>query len=121
MRRASRRLHIRRPVHRLAIRRAGLAFLVVVAAACRARGVDLGMQDSTYVQILTELRGVADPADLSPALRASRRDAVFRKHGVTAAQLEEASARLAADPERAAALWKRVDEKAAALPPAGAR
>lgn len=94
-----------------------LALVLVALAGCAREAADLGMSDSTYVQVLAELRQVGDQANVAPALRATRRDAVFRKHKVSPAALEAASAALAAEPTRAAELWRKVDEKAAALPP----
>lgn len=104
------------PVPSLARRPVALAALLALVA-CKPKPADLGMSDSTYVQVLAELRQVGDQSGVPPALRATRRDAVFRKHKTTAEAIEAASAALTADPSRAAELWRKVDEKAAALPP----
>jgi hypothetical protein len=100
-----------------ALSRPVLVIALVALVACARGPAELGMSDSTYVQVLAELRQVGDQAGVAPALRATRRDAVFRKHKVSPQAIEAASAALAAEPQRAAELWRKVDEKAAALPP----
>ena len=104
------------PVARV-VRGSSLALLIPLLTACARPSVELGMSDSTYVQVLAELRQVGDQSNVAPVLRATRRDAVFRRHKLSPTELEAASAALTSDPSRAAELWRKVDEKAAALPP----
>lgn len=80
--------------------------------ACRSRTADLGMTDSAFVQVMSELKAVADEPNVSDALRAQRRDAVMRKRAVTAAQLEGLSAELSAHPQHARRLWGAIEAKA---------
>jgi hypothetical protein len=91
----------------------GLVLLVIVSlTGCRSRKADLGMSDSAFVQIMSDLKVVADYPNLTPAARAQRREAVFRKRGVTAAQIEKLDATLAAHPNHAKLLWAAIEQKA---------
>ncbi len=85
---------------------------VCVLAGCRSRKADLGMSDSAFVQVMSELKVVADYPNLTPAVRAQRRDGVLRKRGVTAAQLEQLDATLASHPNHAKVLWAAIEQKA---------
>jgi hypothetical protein len=85
---------------------------VCVLAGCRSRKADLGMSDSAFVQVMSELKVVADYPSLTPAVRAQRRDGVLRKRGVTAAQLEKLDATLASHPNHAKVLWAAIEQKA---------
>lgn len=85
---------------------------VLVLAGCRSRKADLGMSDSAFVQVMSDLKVVADYPNLTPAVRAQRREAVFRKRGVTAAQLEKLDATLASHPNHAKLLWAAIEQKA---------
>jgi hypothetical protein len=89
--------------------------LLLALSACRSRTADLGMSDSAFVQVMGELKAVADANNLTPALRAQRRDAVLRKRGVTAAQLEKLTPELTAHPQHARRLWAAIDVKAIRL------
>lgn len=80
-----------------------------------------GVSDSTYVATMAELRRLQRPGRDS-AQGAAARDSVLRRRGLTPAQLERASAALAEDPDRAVALWQRIESRAAdtvATPPKG--
>jgi len=81
-------------------------------AGCRSRKAALGISDSAFVQVMGELKVVADSPDLTPAVRAQRREGVLRKRGVTAAQLEAMDAELAAHPNHARLLWSAIEERA---------
>jgi hypothetical protein len=89
--------------------------ILVTLAACRSRTADLGMSDSAFVLVMSELKVVADAPKLTPAVRAQRRDAVLRKRGVTAAQLEKLTPALTAHPQHARRLWAAIDVKALKL------
>ncbi len=91
---------------------AALAAALVVAGCGRPAAADLGMSDSTYVDVLSRLRAVADAPDVDSTTRAARRAAVLRSAKLDAAALERASRALVADPERATTLWRRIDERA---------
>lgn len=96
-------------------RRRTFACALLVVAGCRSRTADLGMSDSAFVQVMGELKAVADGPNATTDVRAQRRDAVLRKRGVTADQLENLSATLAAHPQHAKRLWAAIDAKAFAL------
>ena len=85
---------------------------VVMLAGCRSRTAALGMSDSAFVQVMGELKVVADAPDLTPAVRAQRREGVLRKRGVTAAQLEALDAELSAHPNHARLLWSAIEQQA---------
>jgi hypothetical protein len=97
-------------------RRPLLLLAAVFAVACgRPQAADLGMSDSTYVKVLASLRAVADAPDLDSATRVRRRTEVLRTARLDAAAFERATAALADDPDRATALWRRIDERAMQL------
>ncbi len=86
--------------------------LLVALSGCRQRNADLGMSDSAFVQIMGELKFVADQPDVTKEVRAQRRDAVLRKRGVSADKLEKLGATLTAHPQHAKRLWAAIDQKA---------
>ncbi len=87
-------------------------FFLLSLSACRSRTADLGMSDSAFVQVMGELKAVADAANLAGPLRAQRREAVLRKRAVTASQLERLSGELTAHPAHARRLWSAIELKA---------
>ena len=89
--------------------------LLVALAACRSKKADLGMSDSAFVQVMAELKVVADEPQIAAEVRAQRRDAVLRKRGVTAAQLESLTPALTAHARHARELWSAIDLKATKL------
>ncbi len=70
------------------------------------------MSDSAFVRVMTELKVAADAQNVTDAVRAQRRDAVFRKRGVTAMQLEALIPTLTAHPQHAKRLWAAIDQNA---------
>ena len=85
--------------------------LLVALAGCRKPNADLGMSDSAFVQVMGELKFVADAPETSNEVRAQRRDAVLRKRGVSAAQLEKLSGTLTSHPQHAKRLWAAIELK----------
>jgi hypothetical protein len=92
--------------------------LLLGLSACRSRTADLGMSDSAFVLVMSELKVVADANLTSETLRGQRRDAVLRKRGVTAAQLEKLGAELNAHPQHAKRLWMEIEARANKAPQA---
>ena len=90
---------------------------LVMLAGCKGRTADLGMSDSAFVQVMSELKGVADAPNVAEAVRAQRRDAVMRRRGVTAEQLEALTDELNAHPQHAKLLWSAIEVKAFKKPP----
>jgi hypothetical protein len=88
-----------------------VALTAIILTGCESRRADLGMSDSAFVTVMSELKVIADLPDLSPAVRAQRRDAVFRNRGVTAAQIEALGTELTAHPSHARQLWAAIDVK----------
>lgn len=86
--------------------------LLMSVAGCRKANADLGMSDSAFVQVMGELKFVADAPNVSNEVRAQRRDAVLRKRGVSAQQLEKLSGTLTSHPQHAKRLWAAIDLKA---------
>ncbi len=89
-----------------------IPLVLVLIAGCRSRKADLGMSDSAFVQIMGDLKIVADVPDISDAVRAQRREAVLRKYSVTAAQIEKLDATLASHPNHAKLLWSAIETRA---------
>ena len=92
-----------------------LATVVTLAAlsavgACK-QGEALTARDSTFVATMTDLRRLPTGAANDSAARL----AVLRRHRVSPDGLEAIAAELAADPARAAVVWRRIEQ---AAPPA---
>ena len=64
----------------------------------------MSARDSAFVATMIELRALpASPGDTSA------RTAVLRRHGFTAPALEAVATDLARDPDRAVAVWQRIE------------
>lgn len=85
--------------------------LLMALAGCRQRNADLGMSDTAFVQIMGELKFVADLPMISDEVRAQRRDAVLRKYRVSADRLEKLGTSLTSHPQHAKRLWTAIDLK----------
>lgn len=83
--------------------------VVATAGGCRrsAASVD-GVSETNFVATMVELRRL-DAATTDSAARAAARAAVLQRRGLSASQLERYAASLADDPERAQALFARID------------
>ena len=101
--------------------RATIMLLIIPLAGCRTRNAELGMSDSAFVQVMSELKVVADAPGVTNEIRAQRRDAVLRKRGVSAAQLELLAGTLTSHPQHAKRLWSAIDSKAFLLSQKGVR
>lgn len=95
----------------LTLRRLALLSLIALTA-CRSRTADLGMSDSAFVLVMSELKVVADAPNVTNEVRAQRRDAILRKRAVTADQLEKLSTELTTHPQHAKRLWSAIEQKA---------
>lgn len=101
-----------------------LALLCLVALlGCRRGEIVRGVSDSTYVRAMVALRRLplGPFEDSTPRIRS--RDSVLASFGISAEQLESASVALATQPDRAAALWQKIEiggsDPAPAPPPPG--
>lgn len=88
---------------------------LLALSACRRETADLGMSDSAFVKVMSELKQVADEAAVEPAVRAQRREAVLRKRGVSADEIEGLAATLTAHPQHAKRLWAEIEKQTQAL------
>lgn len=89
-----------------------LAAQAALAVGCGRGDIVAGVSDSTFVHTMVALRQLPVGSTLDTAARARSRDSILQAHGVTAAQLESAAARLADQPERAAQLWRVIENAA---------
>jgi hypothetical protein len=94
--------------HPLVTAAAALAALSALGA-CK-RGESLSARDSTFVATMIELRRLPAGA----ANDSSARRAVLQRHRMTAQTLEAVATALAADPGRAALVWRRIEQAAPA-------
>lgn len=88
------------------------ALLLSGALGCPGRG-DLGgggVNDSTFVNTIVELRRIGADSSLDSTARDSARRALLRRRGLTARQLEDAARAMAANPDRAIAIWRAIDD-----------
>lgn len=66
------------------------------------------MSDSTFVHVMKDLRELPVGA-VDETRRNASRDSILAKYDVTAAEMESTAVRLAADPQRAADIWRAVE------------
>jgi hypothetical protein len=95
------------------LRRACPAILLIAAAACSRGELAPGVTDSTFVATMADLNRVRTGSLRDSGARSAARAEVLRKHAVTPEQLEEAARALADEPDRAAAVWQAIEERAA--------
>ena len=90
-----------------------MTFLVLtaLAAACDRKELAPGISDSTFVSAMAGLRRLPAAAMVDSASRVRARDSVLRRYRLTPVQLESAASALAADPERANAVWIAIERK----------
>ena len=81
--------------------------VLLLTAGCRDP-VFSDMSDSTYVRTMVALRKlpVGQPDTTS---RVRQRDSILKTFGVTVAQIESTTVRLAGDPVRALAIWRAIE------------
>jgi hypothetical protein len=90
--------------------------LILGVMGCDRRGSGSGLDDSTFVATMAELRRVHGDTVSSAAQRDSARLKVLQTRGLTPAELDRHARELAEDPERAVELWQAVERKLAGLP-----
>lgn len=96
-------------------RRPSVAALAVVAlAACARAGDSPSARDSSFVATMIELRALPSAPPEPPGRDRAARQAVLRRRGTTPAELEALARELARDPTRATAVWRKIDQGAAA-------
>jgi hypothetical protein len=93
------------------MRRLVLLAVSVAFAGCRHSEIVPGMDDSTFVHVMVDLRAVPIPSAVDSLLRARSRDSILRAYRVTAAQLESAAVVLSHQPGRAARIWQAIEQR----------
>ena len=92
--------------------------LMLGVIGCDRRGSGAGLDDSTFVATMAELRRVHGDSAISAAQRDSARAKVLQTRGLTPDELDTYAAALAEDPERAVAVWQALERKVANTVPA---
>lgn len=91
-----------------------LAVLVpLVLVACHRGEIVPGMDDSTFVHAMVDLRAVPIPSAVDSLMRVRERDSILRKYNVTAAQMESAAVALSHQPAKAASIWQAIEQRRA--------
>ena len=78
---------------------------------CDRRGGGAGLDDSTFVATMAELRRVHADTVSSVAQRDSARRKVLQTRGLTPVELDSYARDLADDPERAVLVWQALERK----------
>jgi hypothetical protein len=92
-----------------------LLWLSALPACDRSSGLP-GMSEEEFVHTMAELRRVERDATLDSAARTTARRNTLQERDLTPEALEAAAKALADDPDRALAVWTRIDSLASALP-----
>jgi hypothetical protein len=85
------------------------------AGGCRRDPVFTEISDSTYIKTMVALRRLP-VGSIDSTSRARQRDSILKAFGVTAKQLEDIAVRLAED-ERAAAIFRAIENPTVSSPP----
>jgi len=98
---------------------AAMILLIVCALGCRKRQRELapGVSDSTYVAVIAQLEQVQRDSMSDDSTRRTARQNTFTRYKVSPEAIEEASATLASDPQRALKLWQAIDRRFKASTP----
>jgi hypothetical protein len=83
---------------------------MAVAACTRASG-EAVMDDSTFVATMARLSALEQRYELNEAARDSAREAILQEQGLTTDALERQARSYAADPGRAAAIWREISRR----------
>ena len=102
---------------RLDVRLVLVTLILVGSTACSRDPVFTEMSDSTFVETMIALRKLPIGDTIDTLARNRSRDAILRSHGVTAEQVESTAVRLANDPERAAEVWRAIENPVPRQPP----
>lgn len=90
-------------------------FLVLGLMGCNREGGGAGLDDSTFVATVAELRRVHGDSAISAVQRDSARAKVLQTRGLTPDELDGYAKALTEDPERAVLLWQAIERRAAEL------
>jgi hypothetical protein len=81
---------------------------LLIVAGCNRDPVFREMSDSTYIQTMVALRRLPI-GRIDSLARARQRDSILNAFGVTPAELEAIALRLSEDPERAAVIFRAIE------------
>jgi hypothetical protein len=92
----------------------GVALALALTATATATACDggqrlSGINDSTFVRVMAELRTIQEQPWSDSTRRAAAIDSVLQSRGLTPEALETAARAMADDPERAVAIWRSID------------
>ena len=85
--------------------------LVLGVMGCDRRGSGAGLDDSTFVATMAELRRVHADTGLGAAQQDSARQKVLQTRGLTPDELDSYALDLAEDPERAVLVWQALERR----------
>ena len=86
--------------------------MLVGIVGCRKGEIAPGVTDSTFVAAMTALIRINGDATRDSAQKAIARDSVLQSRDLTEARLERAARALGDDPDRALAVWQRINKAA---------
>ena len=87
--------------------------LVGAVAGCADGELAAGVRDTTFVAVMADLQRI-DASAMDSTARQAARAVALQSRGLTQAQLEEAAASLAHDPERALELFRAIETRTTA-------
>ena len=82
-----------------------------VVMGCDRRGGGAGLDDSTFVATMADLRRVHSDSAISATERDSARRKILQARGLTPDELDSHARGLAEDPERAVQVWQALERK----------
>jgi hypothetical protein len=95
--------------------------LTLIAGSCRQGEIVGNVTDSVFVGTMAALQRINRDPMRDSVGRASARDSVLQARGLTPETLERAAKALARDPNRAAALLRKIAEEPVGLAPPPSR
>ena len=99
-------------MRRRALAHALLGVLVGSVAGCARGELAAGVRDTTFVAVMADLQRIDRSTTMDSAARQAARAVALQSRGLTRANLEEAAAALADDPERALELCRAIETRA---------
>jgi hypothetical protein len=78
---------------------------------CRSSEIAAGVTDSAFVATMAALRQVNEDESRDSASKVAARDSVLQSRGLTPDEVTAAARALAADTDRAIAIWRRIGEQ----------
>jgi hypothetical protein len=89
------------------------SFVVLTSSGACRRSRDLnGLSETRFVAVMAALKQVRDRPGLDSVQRASGRDSILQKEGLTPDTLVGAARQLAQNPARAQTVWQAIERRA---------